>query len=78
MYIGIVANYLPPNSYSYGWNPEGYFQENSTVWYDLLDCDLLFGGGDLNARKKNYLDLIPDIDGNLPLRTNPDSVKKTW
>ena len=46
------------------------------LWSDFDDCDLLVGGGDLNARKKDLVDFIPDLDGNLvPPRENPDGVK---
>ena len=55
--------------------PEGFFRDNSVLWTDLNDCDLVVGGGDVNARTKNLCDFIPDIDGNLvPERLNPDMV----
>ena len=73
--LGLVANYLPPDSYHYGQDSEGYFNELTLFWQDFSDCDLRIGGGDLNARTKQLLDYIPEVDGNLPARTNPDNVK---
>ena len=74
--IGIVVNYLPPDSFHYGRDPEGYFADNSVIWSDLLDCDLVLGGGDLNSRTKSELDYLPEIDGKLiSPRSNPDTVK---
>ena len=73
--IGIVGLYLPPDSYIYGQNAEHFFNEASVMWNDLSDCDLLIGSGDLNARTKDLIDYLPDIDGNLPPRYNPDLVK---
>ena len=29
----------------------------------LSDCDLVFGGGDINARTKDLLDYLPEING---------------
>ena len=43
--IGILVNYLPPDSFHYGRDPEGYFADNAVVWSDLSDCDLVLGGG---------------------------------
>ena len=46
------------------------------LWSDLEDADLLVGGGDLNARTKELVDYIPDLDGDdFPPRTNPDQTK---
>ena len=76
--LGIVANYLPPDTFHYGRDPEGYFADNAVIWSDMLDCDLLVGGGDLNSRTKSDLDFIPDIDGNfVPPRSNPDHIKNS-
>ena len=36
---------------------------------------MLVCGGDLNSRTKTLLDFIPDVDGNVKSRTNPDSDK---
>ena len=48
------------------------------LWQDLSDCDLLIGGGDLNARTKDLVDFIPEIDGKLVApRVNPDKVKNS-
>ena len=71
--LGIIANYLPPDSFHYGQDAEGYFNDLSSIWQDFSDCDLRVGGGDLNARTKQLEDFIPEIDGNLPIRTNPDN-----
>ena len=73
--IGVVGMYLPPDSYVYGQNAEHFFNEASVIWNDLSDCDILIGGGDLNARTKDMIDYLPDIDGNLPPRYNPDLIK---
>ena len=74
--IGILALYLPPENYIYGKDPEAFLNQAAALWEDLSDCDLQVGGGDLNARTKNMIDFIPDIDGNLiPSRENPDQVK---
>ena len=73
--IGIVSNYLSPDSFRYGKDPEGYFNELTSLWTDLSDCDFLIGGGDLNSRTKKSADFISDIDGNLPPRSNPDQVE---
>ena len=54
--IGLLCNYLPPDSFHYGKDPESYFIDNSIVFSDLSDCDLLVAGGDLNARTKEDLD----------------------
>ena len=41
--IGIVANYLPPDTFHYGRDAEGYFADNAVIWSDLSDCDLVLG-----------------------------------
>ena len=73
--IGLVGLYLPPDSYIYGQNAEHFFNEASVIWNDMSDCDILIGAGDLNARTKDMLDYLPEIDGNLPQRFNPDPTK---
>ena len=76
MLIGIVGFYLPPDSYIYGQDPEGFFNDAATLLEDFSDCDLLIGSGDLNARIGTELDYLPDIDGDpIPPRTNPDEKK---
>ena len=75
--IAIVGNYLPPDSFHYGRDPETSFNANSVIWTDLSDCDLLVGAGDLNSRTKNYLDFLPDVDGYLLPRSNPDNIKNS-
>ena len=76
MFVGIVAMYLSPDNYRYGQDAEGFFNNAVVMWQDLLDCDLLIGGGDLNSRTKESLDFIPEIDGNLiSKRYNPDKTK---
>ena len=75
--LGIVANYLSPDSYHYGQDSEGYFNNLTSIWQDLSDCDLCVGTGDLNARTKQLKDFIPELDGNLPERKNPDNVKNS-
>ena len=72
MLIGLLVNYLPPDNFHYGKDPESYFLDNSLVFSDLSDCDLLVAGGDLNSRTKDDLDFIPEIDGDTHLRVNPD------
>ena len=62
--IGILGLYLPPSSYHYGQDAEGFFDSCASMWNDLSDCDLLVGAGDLNIRTKQLLDFIPVIDGN--------------
>jgi hypothetical protein len=56
---------LSPDNYRYGQDAEGFFNKAAVMWQDLLDCDLLFGGADVNSRTKELLDYIPEIDGNL-------------
>ena len=75
--VGVVGSYLSPDNYHYGQDPEGFFNSLTTMWQDLSDCDLRVGGGDLNARTKQMEDFIPEIDGNLPTRSNPDNVKNS-
>ena len=75
--LGILGNYLSPDNYRYGQDPEGFFNNASSMWQDLSDCDLRIGAGDVNARTKNLKDFIPEIDGNLPDRKNPDNVKNS-
>ena len=76
--IGILGLYLSPDSFHYGQDAEGYFNECSVQWDDLGDCDLLVGAGDVNSRTKQLLDYIPDIDGDLiPERFNPDKTKNS-
>ena len=75
--VGIMANYLSPSNYHYGQDPEGYFNQATSMWQDLSDCDLCIGTGDVNARTKQIKDFIPEIDGNIPDRTNPDIVKNS-
>ena len=54
----------------------GFFNNAAVMWQDLLDCDLLIVGGDVNSRTKELIDYIPEIDGNLiPKRNNPDKTK---
>ena len=76
IYVGIVAMYLSPDNYRYGQDAEGFFNSAAVMWQDLLGCDLLIGGGDLNSRTQELLDFIPEIDGALiSKRFNPDKVK---
>ena len=74
--VGVLGLYLSPDSYRYGQDAEGFFNEASALWQELQDCDLIVGGGDVNARTKDLLDYIPEIDGQLiPKRFNPDNFK---
>ena len=73
--IGMLCNYLPPESYRYGKDAESYFTDSSIVISDLSDCDLIVAGGDLNARTKCDLDYIPEVDNFSLARTNPDTDK---
>ena len=76
LYVGLVGMYLSPDNYRYGQDAEGFFNNAAVMWQDLLGCDLLIGGGDLNSRTKKLFDYIPEIDGNLiPKRNNPDKTK---
>ena len=75
--IGLLANYLAPDSYRFGKDPEKYFNDNSLVFSDLSDCDLLVAGGDLNSRTRTDPDFIADIDGHTPPRQNPDREKNS-
>ena len=47
------------------------------MWEDVSDCDLCIGAGDLNARTKTLKDYIPEVDGNLIPKSNPDLVKNS-
>ena len=74
--VGILGLYLSPDSYRYGQDPEGFYNEATVLWQDLSDCDLIVGAGDLNSRTSNMIDFIPEIDGQLvPERFNKDRVK---
>ena len=74
--VGVLGLYLSPDSYRYGQDAEGFFNQASALWQDLFDCDLIVGAGDVNARTKEIMDMIPDIDGKIvPKRTNPDKTK---
>ena len=76
--IGIVGLYLSPNNYRYGQDAEGFFNNAAVLWQDLYNCDLLVGAGDVNARTKELLDYIPEIDGDLiSRRSNPDKFKNS-
>ena len=76
--IGIMGNYLSPDNYHYGRDPENYFNHCSVLWQTLSDCDLRVGSGDYNSRTKQLLDYIPDIDGNLvPPRINVDNFRNS-
>ena len=75
MQIGVLGLYLSPDSYRFGQDPEQFFNEAAIIWEDFRDCDLLVGTGDLNARIRSENDFIEDIDGHIPPRINPDSVK---
>ena len=75
--LGIVGLYLSPDSYLYGQDPENFFNEAAVLWEDMSGCDLLIGAGDLNSRTQEILDYLPDIDGNVPTRINPDKKKNS-
>ena len=75
--LGIFGLYLSPDSYIYGQDPENFLNEASVIWDDLSDCDMRIGSGDLNSRTQTAIDYLPDIDGNLPPRTNPDPKKNS-
>ena len=76
--IGILGLYLSPNTYRYGQDTEEFFNQASLLWQDLWDCDLIIGGGDINARTKDLVDYIPEIDGRIiPVRQNPDNSKNS-
>ena len=76
--LGILGLYLSPDSFHYGQDDESFFNHCSVLINDLGDCDLLVGAGDVNARTKQLLDFIPDIDGDLlPERVNPDKTKNS-
>ena len=74
--IGILGLYLSPDSYRYGQDSEDFFNQATSLWQDLWDCDLIVGGGDINARTRDMIDFIPEIDGRIiPQRFNPDTTK---
>ena len=73
--LGIFGCYLPPDSYKYGQDGENFFNEAGVIWENLSDCDLLIGAGDVNARTKELLDYLPEVDGSVPARYNPDKTK---
>ena len=73
--VGLLANYLPPDSYHYGKDPESYYLDNSLVYTELEDCDLLIAGGDLNSRTQDDLDYLPCVDADVSSRSNPDNEK---
>ena len=74
--VGVLGLYLSPDSYRYGQDAEGFFNQASVLWQDLSDCDLRIGSGDVNSRTKEIADFIPDIDGQIvPPRVNPDTKK---
>ena len=75
--IGLLANYLPPDSFHYGKDPESFYLDNSLVYSDLSDCDLVVAGGDLNSRTREEFDYIADLDYNTLPRTNPDLDKNS-
>ena len=75
--VGILGCYLPPDSYLYGQDPENFFNHASVLWENMSDCDLLIGAGDLNARTKNCMDFLPEVDGTLPVRNNLDNKKNS-
>ena len=75
--IGLLVNYLPPDNYHFGKDPESFFNDNSLIYSDLSDCDLVVCGGDLNSRTKEDLDFIVDVDGNCTPRSNPDLEKNS-
>ena len=51
--------YLSPDNYRYGQDAEGFFNIASVIWQDILDCDLLIGGGDLNSRTQGLIRFYP-------------------
>ena len=54
-----------------------FMLEASAIWEDLSYCDLLVGGGDMNARIRNDDDYLLDVDEQVPPRCNPDETKNT-
>ena len=59
-------------------NRKSFFNHAHVLWQELADCDLIVGGGDENARTKDLLDFIPDVDGQIiPERVNPDRTKNS-
>ena len=76
--VGILGLYLSPDTYRYGQDPEGFYNEAAALWKDLSDCDLVIGAGDLNSRISNMIDYIPEVDGQLiPKRVNIDQNKNS-
>lgn len=74
--VGILGLYLSPDTYRYGQDSEEFFNHASALWQELWDCDLIVGGGDINARTKDLIDYIPEVDGQIiPKRQNPDNAK---
>ena len=74
--VGVLGLYLSPDSYRYGQDSEEFFNQASVLWEELSDCDLIIGGGDINARTRDLIDYIPEIDGGIiPKRVNPDKNK---
>ena len=74
--IGILGLYLSPDSYRYGQDSENFFNQASALWQEITDCDLTIGGGDINARTRDMVDYIPEVDGQIiPKRLNPDKNK---
>ena len=64
------------HTYKYGQDSEEFFIQASSLWNDMSDCDLIVGGGDINARTRTMIDFIPEIDGfDIPPRSNPDNGK---
>ena len=41
--VGVLGLYLSPDSYRYGQDAEGFFNQASALWQDLSDCDLIIG-----------------------------------
>jgi hypothetical protein len=53
--IGLLANYLPPDSYHYGKDPDSFYLDNSLVF---SDCDLIVAGGDLTRELERTLIIL--------------------
>ena len=76
--VGVIGLYLSPDTYRYGQEAEEFFNQASVLWQELTDCDLIIGGGDVNARTKDLIDYVTDVDGQLiPERVNPDRTKNS-
>ena len=74
--LGVLGLYLSPDTYKYGQDAESFFNQASVIWQDLGDCDLILGGGDVNARTKDLIDFVPEVDGHIiPARKNLDNKK---